>query len=71
MSSHSVALSSAVKDALQESHGVSAADCWHACHAHLSDPENFWKTINDACVLIARVSMQLSHCFFFVVFAAL
>ena len=65
MSSHSVTLSSAVKDALQESHGVSAADCWHACHAHLSDPENFWKTINDACVLIARSSMQLSHCFFF------
>lgn len=66
MSSHSVTLSSAVKDALQESHGVSAADCWHACHAHLSDPENFWKTVNDACVLIARKTLQWTcHTVFF------
>jgi hypothetical protein len=57
MSSHSVTLAIAIKDALQESHGVSAADCLHACHAHLSDPENFWKTINDACVLVACSSV--------------
>jgi hypothetical protein len=57
MSSHSVALASAIKDALQESHGVSAADCLHACHAHLTDPDNFWKTINDAYVLVARSSI--------------
>ena len=40
-----------LKKALSESFLVSAADCLHACHAHLTDPENFWKSINDACVI--------------------
>jgi hypothetical protein len=40
-----------LKKALSESFSVSAADCLHACHAHLTDPENFWKSINDACAI--------------------
>jgi hypothetical protein len=38
------------KKILPQSFLVSAADCLHCCHAHLTDPENFWKSINDACV---------------------
>jgi hypothetical protein len=45
-----VSASSMLKKALLESYVVSAADCLHACHAHLTDPENFWKSINDAYV---------------------
>lgn len=42
--------SQALRAAVMQSYAVSAADCLHACHAHLTDPENFWKSINDACV---------------------
>jgi hypothetical protein len=52
-------LSSVVKQALSASFPLSAADCLHACHAHLTDPENFWKCINDACV--GRVQPRLKH----------
>jgi hypothetical protein len=41
-------LTKAVTNALSEGVMVSAADCLHACHAHLTDPQNFWKCINDA-----------------------
>jgi hypothetical protein len=47
---NSINLASVVKRALPQSFIVSAADCLHECHAHVTDPENFWKSINDACV---------------------
>jgi hypothetical protein len=43
-------LSSGVKQAMYQAFAVSAADCLHVCHAHLTDPANFWKSINDAYV---------------------
>ena len=43
-------LSSEVKQAMYQAFLVSAADCLHVCHAHLTDPANFWKCINDAYV---------------------
>ena len=59
-------LSSGVKQALYQAFSVSAADCLHLCHAHLTDPSNFWKSINDAYVqqqhsrVVCR-SSALSH----------
>ena len=46
-------MSSVVQSAMPQAFLVSAADCLHACHAHVTDPENFWKSINDACVFTA------------------
>jgi hypothetical protein len=45
---NAISMASVVKRAMPQRFVVSAADCLHECHAHVTDPENFWKSINDA-----------------------